>query len=514
MKFAGLQSIDTGQDVGVPVDWVDAVAFSGGNEGEMNGDGFCTVIGASEEAVLPHQDPAFDGPFRLVVVYRNGGVFEESGKSKPVIQSIVDCLVQLVSGMQLGFCAHNDLAQKPHQRLRFSAPHAQSECWRFVLNLLFDFIQLSVGIEDSIADSCVSELYLKVLAPGVSIAACFGSLSVLEQGVESGGGIGLDDAGKVLKELEVFVERQVWGIVEHGDSVIGVADVGGNFALADIVLVLAVLNFDRGVVGFDDAGFEQLLFLQVVQQGKRIGGGLHPVALSRARDCHVLPCKDLLLSIVGKSIIELTDDNLTQEAWTGVAARDGRARLFCRDDVLLAFRASAGFLVVVDHLQAGTDHLKLLSNEIANENSHDFAIRAERTLGFDAMVDRLVREIFHIFENVFDAGRLVIVMGGRLLGLVRRLSDSRARIVLLSLLAVVALIAFLGLCNQDIELGLKVAEYFALLVIPFECLFELFLKVFDKRSQALNLGPWVRELLFELFDFVFHSAPYAVSTNK
>lgn len=403
MKFGCFHSIDARQNVGVPINWVDAIAFCRGNEREMNGNSFSACIGAGKQRVLSYENPAFDCPLGLVVVDCNVGVFEKSCQRSPVFECVVDRLHQLMGGVEFILCTDDDLSKLLNDWLRISAPYRQSESRRFVLNVPFDLVELAIHIKNGAANILLGELGFKVFAPRVSVAAGFGSAPVLVQRIESAGSVGLNNACKIPKERLVFLKREVRREVEHVQRVRRVSDVCRDFSFANVVLVAAVLNLDGRVVGLDDGRREQFLLHQVVQKRQCICGHLHPVALGGARDGDVVTGEDFFLPIVGKSVVELAHDYFAQKSRAGVATRNRCARFFSSGDVLLAARAGACFLQVIEHLQAGADHFELVGEKVAYEDCFDRAVRTDVCIRFDQMRKRLVRKIFSILENVLDA---------------------------------------------------------------------------------------------------------------
>lgn len=514
MKFACFQSIDARQDVGIPVHGVDAVALRCGNEREMNGSSSGALVGARKETILSHKDPAFNCPLGLVVVDCNVGIFEESSQRSPVLESVVNCFHQLVGGIEFAFGIDNDFPKKLDERLRFFAPHSQPKTCRLVLYVPLDFVEIFVHVENCTADLLFGEFRFKVFATGVSAATCFDSLPIFKQGIESAGSICLNDAFEIFEEREIFVKGQVGRKVEHVHWMSGIADVGSYLPFANIVFVSAVLNLDERVVSFDDAGLEQFNFLKVVQQGEGVGGCLHPVALGRAWDVDVVAGEDFLLAIVRKSIVEFTDDYFCEQARTGVASRNGWTGLFGSDDVLLAARASTGLLQMLENFQAGAYHFELVSEHVANGHSFDRALWARNVFRFDRMRHRLMRQMFRIFEDMFDAGCLILP-GGISTSIWFGLAESRARVVFLGLLPVVSLVAFFRLSDQDIELGLQVFEQFTQLGIALECFAKLSIQLLEKLCLVLYLLLVVSALLSQSQEFfvifVRHRAPPVVT---
>lgn len=119
MKFVGLQTVDAREDICIPIDRVDAVALGGSDKGEMDGGGFRAFVGAGEEAVFPHQHPAFDCALTFVIVNGNVGIFKKPGEREPVIQCVVDRFHEFMARIEFGLRARNYGAQLFDERLRF-----------------------------------------------------------------------------------------------------------------------------------------------------------------------------------------------------------------------------------------------------------------------------------------------------------------------------------------------------------------------------------------------------------
>lgn len=496
MKFVCFHSVDAGENIGVPINRVDAVTLGSGDEGEMDSNGFRACVGAGKKAIFPHQHPALNCAFTLVVVYRDVWIFEKSGEGAPVPERVIDGFHQFVGGSEFVFRTNYGPPEALHEGLGFSPSHCQPESGRFILYLPLDFVQVAVDVEHGITNVGFAEFGFEVFAPGVSAAPGFDSLPVFEQGVESAGGVSLDDSFEILEKLQVLVEGEIPGVVEHGDFANGVADVGGDFAFAHVVLERAVLNLNGGVVRFDDGGFEQFLLLHFVHQGERVGGGLHPIALSRARDHHIVTGEYLLLTIVGKSIIKLTDNYFSQEAGTGVATGNGRAGFFGGDNVLFAFGARASFLVVVEDFQGCTHHFELVGKQVADKLGWDAAIGAYRVFWLDQVRRWFVGKISCVFQNMLNAcGRLLIGRGAR--ASLARLSGGGPGIMLLGLWSVFALVALFRLGDEEIELGLQIIEQFTKLRVSVKSLLQLPLKLLDELSEVRIFGKGLRVCLSE-----------------
>lgn len=366
MQFICLQPIDSRKDVGIPVHRVDAIAFGRSDEGKMDRYGLAAFIGASKEAVLSDENPAFDRSLCFVIVNGNVGILEEPGKGSPVFESVANGFHQVMRWVEAAFRLDDDFAQELYQGFRFSAAHGQSKSGWFVFDLPFDLVQFPVNIENDRSNVVFGKARFEVSSPGVSAAASFGSLLVIEQSVESTGCICLDNSAKVLKELKIFAKGQIGRVVEESNFAAIVADVGSDFPFAHVPFMAPVLNLDGGVICFDDARFEQFFLEHGIQQGKGIGGILHPIALRGARDSDVLASENLLLAVIGQAVIELADNDLGEQAWSCVAPGDRRAGLFSGDNVLFALWTGASFLHVVEDFQARAHHFKLVGEQMSD----------------------------------------------------------------------------------------------------------------------------------------------------
>lgn len=495
-QFGCLQGVDSRQDVCVPVDRVDAIALTGRDEGKVDGYGLRTLVGPCEQAVFSNKHPAFDCAFALVVVDRDLGIFEKSGESNPVFQCVVNGFHQVMAGIEGRLCLNDCLAKGLHQRFGFPSANSQPDRVRFVFYLGFDAVQVPVDIEHCIADIRFEKFRLEVFASRMGAAAGLGPVSVCEQCVEAASGVSLNDAGKFSEKREIALEGQVGREIEYGWLGLGIADIRGHFGLADIVFVLAVLDLDGRIVCLDDGGLEQLFHIEFVQQRESFGCGLHPAALGRAGNRHILASEDLLLPIVRESIVELADDYLCEQPGTGVATGDGGTRLLCRDYVLLALRAGARFLAMLEDFQCGAYHLELMSKQVGDELCLYIAVWANRIFRANMMLLRLMWQTLCVLQDAFGAGKflrrwrlrwLTWSWLGRTAG--------RARIMPLCLLSILPLPLLLGLGDQHVQLFLQVLEDLLLLLVAFERLFELLLKILYKGSKALNLDPRVRVLL-------------------
>ncbi len=505
MKFGCFQSIDARQNIGIPINGIEPVAFCCGNEGEMNSNSFGPSIRAGKQAVFSHKNPTLNSPLGLVVVDCNIGIFEKSCQGSPVVERVANRLRQVVRRIEFVFSVDDDFSKKLYERFRFSAPDCQSERRRFVLYVPLDTVKISVYIKDRVSNIFFGELGFKVFATGMSAATGFDSLSIFIQRVESAGSICLNDAFEVLEEGDVFVKREVWREVEHVYRMLGVADVCGHFPFANIILVAAVLNFDGRVIGFDDAGLEQLKFLEIVEQGKSVCSGLHPVTLSGARNCDLVTGEHFPLTIIRKPVVKFADDYFTQQSRTGVTARNRRTGLFCCNDVLLAARAGSSFLEVIENLQAGAYYFELVGEKVTYEICVYRAIRTDYVFWIYRMLNGLMAEILSIFQNVFNTGGSSIARFSARSCFFLSLKSCRTGIVFFSFVSVVALIALFGLSNQDIELSLQVLEQFAQLFVAVQRLLELTLQVCVLLDKALNF-------FIQSRGFVTQEAPYVVAS--
>ncbi len=502
IKFIGFERVDAREDIGVPINRIDTIAFSGGDKREMNGDGFGSFIGARKQAVFPYQHPDFNSPFGRVVINRDCRIFEKSGESQPVFESVVYGYHQLVRGRKNGFGADDVFSQLLDQGLRFAAAHCQSNCCSFVFDLVLNVVQVSVDIQDDAAQVVLTGF--EVFTPRMSATAGLRFGTISKQGIKAAGSVSLNGTAERFEKLGVFVKRQVGREVEHCHPCQFITNVGGDFAFADVVFVFAILNLDRGIVSFDDGGPEQAFFQASVKKPESAGGSLHPPTLSGAGDGDIVATEDLLLPIIGEPIVEFADNDFSEQARASIAARNGGKRFLCRDDVLFTFGASASFLKVFNDFQAGADHLQFVSQEVRNKLGVAVAVGTNRVFRFDRMSLRVMRNIFCVLENVFDACcSFVIRSVGSFFVFLSR-GDGRSRIVVFSFLAVVTLITPLGLRDELIDFGFQLSERFALLVIAFDGFLKLALQGLDDTGKALNFSDGVEVFLLPLRKVVFH----------
>ncbi|MDQ5937203.1 MAG: hypothetical protein QG574_4562 [Cyanobacteriota bacterium erpe_2018_sw_21hr_WHONDRS-SW48-000092_B_bin.40] len=475
MQFICLQPIDSRKDVGIPVHRVDAIAFGRSDEGKMDRYGLAAFIGASKEAVLSDENPAFDRSLCFVIVNGNVGILEEPGKGSPVFESVANGFHQVMRWVEAAFRLDDDFAQELYQGFRFSAAHGQSKSGWFVFDLPFDLVQFPVNIENDRSNVVFGKARFEVSSPGVSAAASFGSLLVIEQSVESTGCICLDNSAKVLKELKIFAKGQIGRVVEESNFAAIVADVGSDFPFAHVPFMAPVLNLDGGVICFDDARFEQFFLEHGIQQGKGIGGILHPIALRGARDSDVLASENLLLAVIGQAVIELADNDLGEQAWSCVAPGDRRAGLFSGDNVLFALWTGASFLHVVEDFQARAHHFKLVGEQMSDMLCLDRACRTNRIFRFDLMWNRFMLQACCVIEDMLDAGSLVGPIGslGRAIRGLLLFGCSRSWVVSFCFCPVFFFVSLFRLCNQNIELGLKIFKQSAQLFLSVERLFQL-----------------------------------------
>lgn len=483
------------EDVGVPVDRIDTVALGGSDERKMHCDGFGALVGAREETIFPDKNPAFNRSLTFIIVDCNVWIFEKSGQCSPVIQRVINCLHQFMSRVKIAFGSHDHFSQQFDQRLRLSSPHGQSVGCRFIFYFSLDLVQISVYVENDVACAAVGKLSFKIFSPGVSAASSFNSLSICKQRIKSASGIKLYDAVKIREEVQIFFEGQIRRVIEHDHFVIGIADVSCDFAFSNIVFVFAVLNFNRGIISLYDARLEKFALQKIVQQGKHVCSGLNPIALCRARYGYVIASKNLLLTVVWKTIFKFANDDFTKKARASVATWNWRTGFFSGDNVQLALRAGTSFLFVVKNFQTSADHFELLSAKVANEFSFDSASWTDDLFWFDGVMNWLVRELLCVVQNVLGASRFCV------LRIVTRafwlwLGGCWARVVFFGLFSVFSFVALFGLCDQVIEFYLKTFQQCAKLGISIEGELQLALQIFNQRREALNL-----DLRFEIFPF-------------
>jgi len=505
LQLRCLQRVYSREDIGIPVDRVNTIALAGGDEREMNGNSLSAHVGTREQRIFPHQNPSFNGSFALIVINGDVWIFQKSGESYPMIQSVIDCLQQVMCRMKGGLSFNNGFAEQLNEGFGFSATNGQSGGCRFVLNFALNPVECSVDIEHRIANGWFCEFRLEVTTPRVSAATGLSSAPISEQCIEATCSIYLDGAAIWLKEFKIAIERQVWRIVEDCRFGRSVTNVGRNLALADVVFVFSVLNLYGCVVRFDDRRLEEFIYVQLVQKGEGRSCCLHPIALCRARNHDILAGKDFLLTIVGKPIVEHANDDFCQKAWTGVTTRNWRTRFFCRDNILFALWASSCFLTVIKNFETSANHLQLMSEKVADKLRLYIAVWTSGVFGFHGMFERFVRQLLSVLQNMLNACEAWGVgttsrlwLGGGL-----SIRVSWARIVLFRLLPVFSLVAFLRLHNQYVKLFLHFLEKFAQLFVALNRLFQLVLQILDEGGQALNFSPSIGVLGLQFHKSIF-----------
>lgn len=60
---------------------------------------------------------------------------------------------------------------------------------------------------------------------------------------------------------------------------LGITEILCHLAFPNFVSVFVILNFDLGVIGFDDVRFKNLSLVEFVERFKSERGKYHPVAL-------------------------------------------------------------------------------------------------------------------------------------------------------------------------------------------------------------------------------------------
>ena len=506
-NLASLHIIYPGQYVGIPVNRIVPVALGSRDECQMNCDSLSALVRAGEEAVFSHKDPAFNGSFRFIVVDRDLRIFQESGKCQPVLQCVIDRFPQLVGGVKSAFGADNHVPQAFYQLLRVSAPHSQSVGRSLAFTVPLDLIQVSVNVQDIVAYFGGGKLDFEIPTPGMRVATRFGSLLAVVESIKTVSSIGLDNAFVVRQEFAIPGEGLVFRKVVHGDLALG-TDVGCDFPLPNIVFMTAVLNLDERVVGFDDRGPEQFFLLKVVQQGKRVGRGLHPITLRGAWNGDAVATENFMLPIVGESVVELADNDLGQEPRSSVAAGNGWRRLLSSHNVLPALGAGAGFLAMLNDLQACAYHFKLVSELAVNAVSLNRARRTDCFFGANKVRHLLVRQMAGIIEDMFLAARLSFRRGRSsfVRGLRLRLYDggSRTRIMFFGSLAVLFLVVLFCLDNEDVEFRLQVLHQLAQFLVTVESLLQLPPKILEQMGESFNFLLSSKVLFSQLCVFVFH----------
>ncbi len=433
-------------------------------------------------------------------------------------ERVIDRFSQLMGRSKSTLCADNHVAQAFYQLFRVSSPHSQPVSRGLALTVPLDLVQTSIDIEDFVAYIGGGKLDLEISTPGMRVATCFSSMPVFVESIEAGSSIGLDNAFVVHKEFAIPGEGLVRRIIIHGDVSLW-TDVGCDFAFSNIILMPAVLNLDERVVSFYDRGLEQFFLLNFVQQGKRVGGGLHPIALRRAWHDDVVAGEDFMLSVVWQSIVKLADNDLAQEPRSSVAAGDRWCWILSSHNVLPALLARAGFLAMLNNLQACAYHFKLVSDLAVNAVGLNAAVWTNCLFRANKVRRLLVRQMASVIENMFLAGCFsfrsdcTLFVRSRccwLGGSGRRWT----RVVFLGGLAVLFLVVLFCLDNEDFEFRLQVLHQLAQLLVAVESLLKLTTEIFDQIGEAFNFPMRLKLLLFQPCDFFFQGGTRRVSLKS
>lgn len=90
MELLCCEGVDAGQNVCVPVNRIDTISFTRGDEGEVNGNSFGALVGAGKQTIFSDENPALYCPLGFIIVDGDIWIFEKSGQSEPVIQRVVN----------------------------------------------------------------------------------------------------------------------------------------------------------------------------------------------------------------------------------------------------------------------------------------------------------------------------------------------------------------------------------------------------------------------------------------
>ncbi len=466
-QFAGLHRIDPGQDIGEVFDRIYVVGFARSHEGEMDRSSASASIGSDKETVLAHQHEVFDRLFGHVVVYVKTGILQESGQSNPVIESVINGRHQGMCRIELRLKGNNLLAEFLDQRLGTSAPDGQPfrRCLSFYVP--FHIVEFFVYIQDDFAELGFHGQAIEVSSSRVGVASDFGSRPVSKECIEASGGVRLDAGSDVFKPGFISFERLIGRKLEDRELEFS-GDVDGHFAFAHSPFELAVLDLYFRVIGVNDVGFADLACDQVVERLQSEGCLKRTVALSRTRYRCLLALKSFFLAVVRQAVAESAGDDVGAEGCSVLTA--SMLGFFGGDDVDFALLAGSHLLLVLQVFERVQQFIELVAQLVADEDGGDLALRANRIVFGDQMIDGLGGKF--VIADVFSRGIAFLWRCCR--GRRRRFSWCSLGVMALRLRAKVFAIALLELHNEDIEFFLKIFELLPELFLSGERLAQLF----------------------------------------
>lgn len=476
IDFAGLHRVDSGENVSEVDDRINVVALAGGDEREVYGHRSAAGIGADEEKIFPGDHKIFDRPLGRIVVYFKIGIAQKPVQCHPVPEGVFDGFHERVRRVQ----RTSQLGERPvellGERLRFPASEGQS-VWRwFTFDLPFDVVDLAIYFNHRVAQ-------LEVLSTRVCTTAHFRLSAVLEQGVEAGGSVSLNETGKVFEKIVVTLEREIRRKVEDNCRMLSIASVDGHLTFTHGALCFPVLDFYRAVVRLNDLRSEHYSFESLVEQLKDERTVLEPIAQCRARECGIFAFGDFGLAVLRQAVVTLFHDGGGEQARTGQPSGDWRAGFLSHDDVVLALRAGTHLLLVLKALQAVQDLFQLVRDLVFDKDGFYLAGRAEQVLFRDLVCNRTGREILRVYVL------FVVALGGLFARLrtefLNGFANGRFRTWIMAFCrgSVFFAIPFFLLRKQLVEFGLQLDKERTQFGIAFQGLLQLLLQFSDGAGQ-------------------------------
>lgn len=446
IELTGLHCVDSGEDVGEVGDRIDFVTFARRYEREIYGHGFAAGIGADEEEIFSCDHKIFDRPLGRVVVYFKIGIAQKPVQCHPVSECVFDGFHEGMGRVQRTSELGQLAVQLFGEWLRSSASDSQYMCRRLAFDLPFDIVELAIYFNYVITQ-------LEVLSPRVSAAANFGLGAVLEQCVEAGSSVGLNETREVFEEVVVALKREIGRKVKNNGRMFSIAPVDRHLAFTHGAFCFPILNFHRAVIGLNDLRSEHFSLESFIQEFESESTVLKPITQSRARECGIFPLGDFGLAILRQAVVTLFHDGGSKQAGTWQSSGDWLARFFSHDDVLLALRAGTHFLPVLKPLQAVQDLFQLVCDFVFDKDSLYLAGGTQQVVFRDLVWNRTSRDILRVYV-------LFVVALSRLLARLRaeflygRAGGGRLRIMAFCSGPVIFAIPFFLLGKKFVEFGL------------------------------------------------------------
>lgn len=494
VKLTSFEGVDSGEHISHVSQWVNTILLGGDNQGQVDGGSLATGIGAHEQVVFASQDKLLDGTFRGIVADIEVRIIQEPGQGNPMVESVIDSLHQGVLRAKGGLKLKQFFFQLIKQRSGCSLALSQSFLRCLALNLLFHIVQLLVYVKNLKANISVEWQALVKSSASMSIAANFNLAAIGKESIKTTSCVCLNKAREDFEKQLIAFKRQVWGEVKDSERILSIAKVWSHLTFAHFPLELSILDFYYSVVSLNYFGGKHPALQKRIERLDSQGGSKYPVAEGRARNGSALPLVDLLQAIKGREVAIFANNYMSKQSWSGQSFRDGRAWFFCGDDMLLTFRTSSYFLLMLQTLQRLRESVQLVSDFLANWRRINEAVRAQHMVWINYVRDRLSWEILVQLQNMFGVCRFTIInsnvraLWNLLLCLPSKSRDSRPRVVLFSLLSKVTFVALLDMDKQNIKFALQFLKLLPELCIAVK-------RFFKKLSDAFIFFPQSQEFV-------------------